>query len=210
MLGEWLIVGIEIGFFVLSFYVPIALVLTADWLILSPLKIGRALLYDTFVCDQSAVSVRLLFRYYRFGYGKTLCWRLLLWVRFFFISALLSFPLFLLRFFNNGTTFQVLFDWGYAFLLVIAFILLVIVMFNISPTSFLVIYAPKHTCFYRHKKVYGNLFATFSSLYNYAFKRFPLFFLSPVRFMAEYRIRQADTAHQKIEAFLQKQLSQKP
>lgn len=53
--------------------------LLVDFLLISPLKAGRALYFETLVADGSAVHLKLLFRYYRHGYERTIGWRLLLW-----------------------------------------------------------------------------------------------------------------------------------
>ena len=66
--------------------------LLADLLIISPLKAGRAFFFETLVADNEAARWRLLFRYCRHGYGRTVLWRLLLWGERLLWIALLSPP----------------------------------------------------------------------------------------------------------------------
>lgn len=53
--------------------------LLADLLLISPLRAGRSFFFETLVADSEAARWRLLFRYCRHGYGRTVLWRLLLW-----------------------------------------------------------------------------------------------------------------------------------
>ncbi len=60
-------------------FLPISLV--ADLLLLSPLKAGRAFFYETLVTDGGGAKVKLLFQFYRYGYPRSIGWRLGLWIR---------------------------------------------------------------------------------------------------------------------------------
>ncbi len=57
------------------------LFLLTDLLLLSPLKAGRAFFYETLVTDGSGAELKLLFRFYRYGYSRSIGWRLGLWIR---------------------------------------------------------------------------------------------------------------------------------
>lgn len=56
-------------------------ILAADLLLLSPLKAGHAFFYETQIYDAQAASLRRIFRFYRYGYGRSVFWRLQLWLR---------------------------------------------------------------------------------------------------------------------------------
>lgn len=73
-----------------SFTLP--LVLIADLLFLSPLKAGRAFLYDTLAMRNTQVRLNLMFRYYVHGYLKTIKWRVGLWIRYTFLFTLTTAP----------------------------------------------------------------------------------------------------------------------
>lgn len=75
--------------------------LLADLLIISPIKAGRAFFFETLVADAEAAQWRLLFRYCRYGYGRTVLWRLLLWGERFFWIGVLSPPALILFTFSE-------------------------------------------------------------------------------------------------------------
>lgn len=67
-------------------------ILLADLCLLSPLKSGIALLYDTILADPDNADLGLLWRYYAHGYGKCLRWRFLLWIQTAFAALSSSLP----------------------------------------------------------------------------------------------------------------------
>ncbi len=69
-----------------------ALSLLLDLLLLSPLKVGRALFFETLAADGEAATIALMFRYYRFRYGQALGWRLFVWSQRVLWSAVLYLP----------------------------------------------------------------------------------------------------------------------
>ncbi len=70
--------------------------LLIDLLMLSPLKGGRAFFFETLAADGDAATPRLLWRYYRHGYERTVAWRLLLWGQRALLGAVACLPAFLL------------------------------------------------------------------------------------------------------------------
>ena len=66
--------------------------LLIDILMLSPLKAGRALFFETLTADGDAATLPLLFRYYRYGYERTVGWRLFIWGQRLLWSVLLYLP----------------------------------------------------------------------------------------------------------------------
>lgn len=56
--------------------------LAADFVLLSPLKAGRAFFYELIVSDPQSVKIRYIFRYYRRSWLRTLNWRVGLWFRY--------------------------------------------------------------------------------------------------------------------------------
>ena len=78
--------------------VNVVCVLLLDLLILSPLKVGRALWYDTACTDPTGASLALFFRFFRFQYFKTILWRLQLWSRMLCWTVVYAFSLFLVRY----------------------------------------------------------------------------------------------------------------
>lgn len=89
MAAEGIVLAAEILFLCLTYYGVfmievnyfIIAVAAMDLLVLSPLLAGRIFLYDTMIADGSVVSLSLLFRYYRYGYSKSVMWRLGIWMR---------------------------------------------------------------------------------------------------------------------------------
>ncbi len=75
-----------------AYWLPLFCALLIDVLMISPLKAGRAFFFETLTADSSAASVRLLFRYYRHGYERTIGWRLLLWGWRVILNTLLCLP----------------------------------------------------------------------------------------------------------------------
>lgn len=75
--------------------------LLADLLLLSPIKAGRAFFFETLVADGDAAQWRLLFRYCRHGYGRTVTWRLLLWCERLLLIGALSPPALVLFVFSK-------------------------------------------------------------------------------------------------------------
>jgi len=69
---------------------PTAGMLLFDWLLLSPLKLGRAAFYAELA--GGAVRVSALFRFFGRRYGAALWWRLSLWLRRAVFTALLLIP----------------------------------------------------------------------------------------------------------------------
>ena len=75
--------------------------LLIDVLMLSPLKAGRAFFFETLTADSEAATLSLLFRYYRYGYEKTVGWRLFVWGNRLLWSVLLYLPALLLFAFSR-------------------------------------------------------------------------------------------------------------
>ncbi len=71
-------------------------VLTVDLLMVSPLKAGRALFFETLVADGDAAQISLIWRYYRHGYERTIGWRILVWGYRLMGNAVCSVPAFVL------------------------------------------------------------------------------------------------------------------
>lgn len=88
----------EVGTMTSAFWLPgsdvlvIACGLLIDLLMISPLKAGRALFFETLVADGEAAQFSLIFRYYRYGYERALGWRLITWGYRLLWSALLYLP----------------------------------------------------------------------------------------------------------------------
>lgn len=55
-------------------------ILALDLLLISPLKAGRILFYETLTADKESARLSLLFRYYQHGYFKAVWWRTRLWI----------------------------------------------------------------------------------------------------------------------------------
>ena len=69
-----------------------ACALLIDVLIISPLKAGRAFFFETLTADGEAATLSLLFRYYRYGYERTVGWRLYAWGQRLLLSVILYIP----------------------------------------------------------------------------------------------------------------------
>ncbi len=121
--------------------------LLIDVLMLSPLKAGRAFFFETLVADADAATLSLLFRYYRYGYERTVGWRLLLWGLRLLWSVILYLPaLFLFacsRVLGEGTPTQaetlfalICFTFG-VLLTVAAFVTVEIVLLRLQPVPYL-------------------------------------------------------------------------
>ena len=68
-------------------------VLAVDLLLLSPLKIGRALWYDTVCNEPQKATFSLFFRFYRHRYLCAVNWRIRLWTRMLFQAVVYAWPI---------------------------------------------------------------------------------------------------------------------
>ncbi len=209
--AECFVSAAEIVLIFLSFQIHILFVLVADLLLLSPLKIGRALLYDTIVSDPSSVSLGLLFRYYRSRYFKTVLWRISLWKRVSLTALLISLPSFLVLLYQRyitDTGLQNTASFLHVVLLVGGVVFLVCAILYHTPSAFLVIYTRNtRSIMYLQKKVFGNTFTLLSPSYGYLLKRLPFFLFCIPYGLAKLRIQQAFLIREKIEGFLTKEMS---
>ena len=70
-----------------------AMVLAIDLLLLSPLKVGRALWYDTACAEPQKIGFSLFFWYYRHRYFRAVYWRVQLWGRMLFRAVVYAWPI---------------------------------------------------------------------------------------------------------------------
>ena len=186
LLSELLIWGTEIVFIMSSLHFSSALVLMIDLLVLSPLKIGRTLVYDTFIEDPDSISFKLLFRYYRFGYFKTIVWRFFRWMRIFMVALVVSFPPFLTLYYRQDIVDPV--RWNAMTLLYLCFSLLGIVAVFLrtiadSLSGHLLIYLSQTRSLFRlYKDVFKSPLFLLWPLYQMCWEQLPFFVLSPLFF----------------------------
>ena len=170
------------------------LVLLADLFLLSPLKAGRAFFYETLVSDSSSAQVKSLFRFYRYGYFRSIGWRLRLWVLRTRMHILLCVPsasfLYISRVAeqNGSDTFAMIsFALSLAFL-VMAFMVAEIMLFRYIPAVYLLtqVTSSKHA-FSLSKKLCKGCTGKWALLYlDYAGWCFsfplllPFFYVSPL------------------------------
>lgn len=209
--AEWLIAGTEIALILIGVYLHNLIAVIVDLLLLSPLKIGRALLYDTAVCDADAISLRLLFRCFRFGYKRSLFWRIGIWYRTFLTALWISLPTALVRFCREYVTnshMEAIITWVYVSLLFLSPLLLICAIMPYLFSPFLCLYFPKTKDLFRtYKSLFDDCFTIASPICGYPFAQFLLFHVHPLTSLVEYNLRRAAIARERIELFLQKEMS---
>ncbi len=117
--------------------------LLADLLLLSPLKAGRGLFYETVVTNKEDSSLSLLFRFYKHGYVHSVTWRIRLWLRRIGWHVILSLPSALFLYISrtvekNGSETLAMIAFIFSLLfLVVAFIVTEILLFRYIPAVYL-------------------------------------------------------------------------
>lgn len=91
LVAEWLLWGL-VWLFPAKATVRLGTALLLDLLLLSPLRAGCALFFETLIADREAAQWLLLFRYYRHSYEKALGWRALVWCHRLLYNALFQLP----------------------------------------------------------------------------------------------------------------------
>lgn len=156
--------------------------LLCDYLLFSPFCAGKALFYSTFYQDGENASYKLLFRYYRFGYGKALAWRALLWLKGLQVTLLCSVPIAILsfvrdRFIDNSIAWLSL-SLLYRFFIFASVIVVLLVILYWRPTVHLLPYVKQAThAFSVYEHVYKNDPNIVWEPYRYLFCRLPFAFL---------------------------------
>ncbi len=119
------------------------LALLTDLLLLSPLKAGRALFYETLVTDGNQATIKLLFQFYRHGYVNCIGWRVHLWLQRIGWHMLFSVPSALFLYISrtaeqsgSETLALIAFVFSLVFL-VIAFTVTEILLFRYIPAVYL-------------------------------------------------------------------------
>ncbi len=162
------------------FHMGVALL--CDFLLLSPLCAGKAIFYSTLNQDSENASYKLLFRYYRYGYGKSLQWRAILWLKGLQTTIVCSIPIALLAFVrqrvvDNSIAWLSL-SLLYRFCIFASVLLTVLVMLYWRPTVHLLPYVKKAThAFSAYKQVYKKDPDMVWEPYRYLFGRLPFVFL---------------------------------
>ena len=209
--AELLLLIAEVILIFVSFHLHIIPVLAIDLLLLSPLKVGRALLYNTVASDPQATSLRLLFRYFRFRYFKTVWWRLRIWLRMGGMTVYLSLSTILIAWCRQQSNDPVIMRVTTCLLflfLSVSVVILILAANYYLPSSVWCIYSRKSRDFFRsYKHVFGSPFSLLAPVYRYLVSQLSFFFLCPPIFIMELRIRQALVLRGKIEEFLQKETS---
>lgn len=165
-----------------------------DLLLLSPLKAGRALLYETVVSDGDKASTKLLFRFFSHGYTRSIGWRLELWLRRIGWHILFSVPSALFLFISRAaeqrgreTLAMIAFIFSLLFL-VIAFLVTEILLFRYIPAVYLLskVASSRHALLLskRLSKGYTNnwtlLYLDYAG-WSFSFLLlFPFFYVSPL------------------------------
>ncbi len=114
-----------------------------DLLLLSPLKAGRALFYETLVTDSNKATLKLLFWFYKHAYAGSVGWRLQLWLYRIGWHSLFSVPSALFLYISRAaeqsgseTLAMIAFVFSIVFL-VIAFTITEILLFQYIPAVYL-------------------------------------------------------------------------
>lgn len=97
--ADMMLLAAEAGLILLAYgrsLIVTGVALFIDICMLSPLKAGVALLADTIQADPENACFRLFFRYCSHGYGKSIRWRLLLWLRMAGMALFCAIPVMLL------------------------------------------------------------------------------------------------------------------
>ena len=75
-----LVVAEGVGFYRFGTIPLLPFALLVDLFLFSPLKAGRALFYDTLVTDSNTANLKLVVRFFRHGYARSVAWRLKIWL----------------------------------------------------------------------------------------------------------------------------------
>lgn len=218
LIGELIIIATELLLIALSWQkrlYGIVFVILLDLVFLSPLKAGRALFYDTLVFDRKSTNFRLFFRYYRYGYRKTVCWRFLLWTRIaawgiFFSVLPCALGLFRNQIPEENALLATAVNLLFYFVFTICLTLLILIMISYSPTSFLLLYADSANKAFKLKRLifHRKLSSLLQAHWN-LLKRLPflLFILPTPYLLMDFRTEQAREIRKQIDGFLQKKSS---
>ncbi len=162
------------------FHIGVALL--CDLLLLSPLYAGKALFYSTLSQDSENATVKLLFRYYRFGYGKAVSWRTQLWLRGSQTTLLCSVFIALLALvreqFNNQPIVWLSLSLLYRFTIFASVIVVCLVVLYWRPCVHLLPYVENASqAFSAYKRVYRDNPNAVWDPYRYLFCRLPFLLL---------------------------------
>ncbi len=138
------------GWLLTSTLSPVLFPLTVgvDLLVLSPLKVGRALFFETRVTDPFSARFTQLFRFYGRGYCRCVAWRFSVWCKRLGWSVLLSVPSALLlwlarRIGQNGNAHVALLAFMIAIsLLILAIMATELILTRYIPSVYLLIHVP--------------------------------------------------------------------
>ncbi len=160
----------------------IGVALLCDLLLVSPLCAGKALFYSTFDQDIENAAAKLLFRYYRFGYGKAVSWRIQLWLKGLQATLLCSVPVTLLAVireqFRDQPIVWLSLSLLYRFSIFASVIVVCLVVLYWRPCVHLLPYVPNAAqAFSAYKRVYKDNPHTVWDPYRYLFCRLPFVFL---------------------------------
>lgn len=168
--------------------------LLADLLLLSPLKAGRALFYETLVSDSNKATVKRLFWFYGHGYARSVGWRIQLWFRRIVWHIFFSVPAALFLYISrvaeqsgSETLAMIAFVFSLIFL-VIAFTVTEILLFRYIPAVYLLSkVVSSQYAFSLSKRVSKGYTGKWTLLYlDYAgwsfsfFLLIPFFYVSPL------------------------------
>lgn len=174
------------------------LVLLLDLLLLSPLKVGRALFYETLVTYKQEAKIILLFRYFHDGYARSIHWRLHLWIRRFGWQIVLCIPSAFFLYISktaeqigSETFLMIAFAFSLLFLL-ISLIITEILMFRYIPAMYLLskVKSANHALLVARrisKGETGNWTALYLDYAGWSFSFIfilPFFYVSPVFYTA--------------------------
>lgn len=168
--------------------------LLADLLLLSPLKAGRALFYETVVTGDDKATIKQLLRFYAHGYSRCIEWRAGLWLRRMGLHIMLSIPAALFLFISRAieqsgqeTLAMIAFIFSLIFL-VIGFTVTEILLFRYIPAVYLLtkVVSVPHA-FSLSKRISKGLTTNWTLLYldyagwSFSFLLFfPFFYVSPL------------------------------
>ena len=162
--------------------IHIGVALLCDFLLFSPICAGKALFYSTWYQDGENASYKLLFRYYRFGYGKVLAWRMFLWLKGLQITLVCSISIALLAFvrerFVGHSIMWLSLSLLYRFSIFASVIVVTLVILYWRPSIHLLPYVKKVShAFSVYRYVYKNDPNIVWEPYRYLFYRLPFVFL---------------------------------